>query len=298
LLGSAPGKVGELKEGKLSLSEAARQYTDRVRRLIPLNNSTLISCSWDRGRDGEANLKHLNKSDMSEIGNFMGHNDSVNAIVLYNDSLLISGSSDGTIRLWNTSDYTNIKILLVNNSVECLKIISKDLLVSGLDNGTILLWNITKLLGIDYTESKALGIYHKDKVTELEYLKDKNILISSSYDKNIFVINMSKPYDESLIVSLTNHTYKVATVMYIQNKSILVSASWDETIKLWNTTDWTLLKTLAGHADPIYSLLYDDQKDVLLSGSWDTTIRVWNITTGVCLETINTQLIIWSMMFI
>jgi WD40 repeat protein len=60
----------------------------------------------------------------------------------------------------------------------------------------------------------------------------------------------------------------------------------------------SLSKTLEGHTDPIYSLLYDDQKDVLLSGSWDTTIRVWNITTGVCIETINTQLIIWSMMFL
>jgi WD40 repeat protein len=241
---------------------------------------------------------------MSEIGRFTGHNDSVNAIVLWlwnNGTILISGSSDGTIRLWNTNDYTNIKTLLAYNSVECLKMISEDLLVSGLDNGNILLWNITELLGMDNTytyKSKTLNTSHRDKVTEVEYLEDTNILISSSYDKNIFVINMTDPYDDSLIEKLTNHTNKVATVMYIQNKSILVSGSWDETIKLWNTTDWTVLKTLEGHTDPIYSLLYDEKKDVLLSGSWDTTIRVWNITTGVSLETINTQLIIWSMMFI
>ena len=109
---------------------------------------------------------------------------------------------------------------------------------------------------------------------------------------------MTDPQNDYLIENLTNHTNKVATVMYIQNKSILVSASWDETIKLWNTTDWTVLNTLEGHTEPIYSLLYDDQKDVLLSGSWDTTIRVWNITTGVCLETLYTNFIIWSMTFI
>jgi WD40 repeat protein len=281
------------------LTETAHRFTDRVRRLIPLNDWSLISCSWDRARDGEANLKHLNKSDMIEIGRFTGHNDSVNAIVLY-ETILISGSSDETIRLWNTTTYTEIRTpLLANNSVEFLKIISKDLLVSGLDNGQILFWNITKLLmNLNDDGPKTLNTSHRDKVTELEYLNDTNILISSSYDKNIFVINMTDPYNDSLITRLINHTNKVATLLYIQSKSILVSASWDETIKLWNTSDWTVLKTLEGHTDPVFSLLYDDQKDVLLSGSWDTTIRVWNITTGVCLETINTQLIIWSMMFL
>ena len=223
LLGSAPGKVGELRHGTLNLNETARPYTDRVRRLLILNNSTFISCSWDRGRYGEGNLKVLDRSNMSEIGRFTGHNDSVNAIVLYKKIILISGSSDGTIRMWNTSDYTNIKILFAYNIVECLKMISEDLLVSGLDNGQILLWNITELLNTNSTysnKSKTLNTSHKDKVTELDYLEDKNILISSSSDRNISVINMTDPQNDYLIENLTNHTNKVATVMYIQNKSI------------------------------------------------------------------------------
>jgi WD40 repeat protein len=57
---------------------------------------------------------------------------------------------------------------------------------------------------------------------------------------------MRDPYDDSLIEKLTNHTNKVSNVIYIQNKSILVSGSWDETIKLWNTSDWTVLKTRDG----------------------------------------------------
>jgi WD40 repeat protein len=132
-------------------------------------------------------------------------------------------------------------------------------------------------------------------VTDLEYLEDKKLLASASDDNTIFIFNMSDPYNDSLIEKLTNHTNKVTSLIYIQSQSILAIGSWDETVKLRNTNDWTVFNTLKEHKDPIYSLLLCDNDTILLSGSWDRTIQVWEIPTGELLDTINTGLIIYSM---
>jgi WD40 repeat protein len=71
-------------------------------------------------------------------------------------------------------------------------------------------------------------------------------------------------------------------------KDILASASLDATIKIWNTTDGTLLRTLACHLNQIFNsldLMSDGQ--TLVSGSMDTTLKFWNYETGGLLNTIN-----------
>ena len=60
----------------------------------------------------------------------------------------------------------------------------------------------------------------------------------------------------------------------------------DKTIKLWNTTDGTLIRTLLGHKSVIFmSLDLLNNRQILVSGSFDKTVKFWNWTTNACLKT-------------
>ena len=255
--------------------------------MVSINGTHFLSCSWDP----KDNLILWSKDNLTEVVNFIGHTNSVNEIILFNQTVMISGSSDGTIKFWDILRGTNtsFKSIEVGNIVESLSLITNDLLVAGLDNGTLLLVNTTR----NNTECCVpLNTKHFGKVTDLDYWPNKKMLASSSYDKNVFIIDMTHPYNDTLL-NMTNNNRKVTSLKYVQN--ILASGDWDGMIYLWNMNDWSI-KVLEGHTQPVTTFLYVN--DTLYSGSWDRDIRVWNITTGNLLGTFKTQFMIWSIIFI
>ena len=62
--------------------------------------------------------------------------------------------------------------------------------------------------------------------------------------------------------------------------SLLASSSEDSTIKLWDTSDWTLKSTLIGHKSGVYEIVFSPNGQLLLSGSDDDTARLWNVASG------------------
>ena len=251
-----------------------------------------MSCSWDPSN----NLKLWNKTDFSEIRNFEGHTNIVNAIILVNETIMVSGSTDKTIQFWDIFDSNKShKRIPVGNSVESLSLITgTDYLVGGLDNGSLILVNINDN---ENQLPKLLKTSHTGKVTDLVYFNDRKLLASASYDAFISIIDMTDPLNDVLVTKLNNHTSKQFSLSSISN--YLVSGNWDGHVCLWNLTDWSHVKTLEGHGDePITSFLYDNETDALYSGSWDGVIRVWKISSFKLLKTLKTKLGIWSMMYI
>ena len=67
-------------------------------------------------------------------------------------------------------------------------------------------------------------------------------------------------------MTLTGHTKAVKSVafslkcnwilFYSLIGNFLASASWDKTIKLWNKSDFSLVKTLTGHTDAVNSVAF------------------------------------------
>jgi WD40 repeat protein len=59
----------------------------------------------------------------------------------------------------------------------------------------------------------------------------------------------------------------------------MASCADDNTIKIWNTTTWSLIKTFSGHTSNVNQIDQIDS-DTLVSVSLDKTYRVWSISTG------------------
>ena len=74
------------------------------------------------------------------------HNDSVNALAVLSDDILISGSCDSTILLWNLTTLNLTKTLRGHSDcVNSIVLISKSLLLSGSSDLTVKLWDLTKM---------------------------------------------------------------------------------------------------------------------------------------------------------
>lgn len=78
---------------------------------------------------------------------------------------------------------------------------------------------------------------------------------------------------------MSGHTGYISSLAVL-NDGTLASASGDKTVKLWNTTSYTLIRTLSGHTSEIKCIVaLPDGR--LASGSYDKTLKIWNTTSGV-----------------
>jgi WD40 repeat protein len=72
----------------------------------------------------------------------------------------------------------------------------------------------------------------------------------------------------------------VPAAVYSPDGRVLATGGTDRTVRLWNTTDGTLLRTLGGHDGGILALAFSPDGAVLASGSGDRTVRLWRVATG------------------
>lgn len=159
---------------------------------------------------------------------------------------LASGSSDGTIRIWDPGSGSctdNLKGPRLN-----VLAWSPDgqWLASGNEDKTISLWNANS------GTCTHLLTGHTTRVCSLAWSPDGRYLASIGYDKRIEWWN-------------PDH---------------------DPTIRIWDINSGVCSHILVGHAKDIESIAWSPDGRHLASGSCDGTIRLWDSSSGTCIRTI------------
>lgn len=175
----------------------------------------------------------------------VGHTGSV-LCLQFDDKIIVSGSSDSTIRLENA-----LYLIIFT----CFR-------VWDVENGN---------------ELNTL-IHHSEAVLHLRFAN--GILVTCSKDRSIAVWDMISKTEINLRRILVGHRAAVNVVDF--DETYIVSASGDRTIKVWNTNNCEFVRTLNGHTRGVACLQYRDK--IIVSGSSDNTIRLWNIENGNCLR--------------
>ncbi len=250
-----------------------------------------------------------------------GHSNWVNSVAISPDGqTLASGSSDGTIKIWNLQTGA-LKTTLSEGTVPVNSVaISPDgeTLVSGsLD---IKIWNLqtgalkTTLTGhSSWVNSVAISADgqtlasgssdgtimiwnlqtgalktpltgHSSQVSSVAISRDGQTLVSGSGASlsadSSDIIQIWNLKTGELKTTLTNHTDKVNSVAISPDGQTLVSASRDETIKIWNLQTGELKTTLTGYSSGVGSVAISPDGQTLMSGSGDKMIKIWNLQTG------------------
>jgi len=197
------------------------------------------------------------------------HSDHVNCLTRYND-LLVSGSHDKTIKLWNGKGEC-VSTIKANYSVYSLTVL-KDMIISGGDGDIIQYWNASTGNCIKSIKAHRRNLYSLITINNLLYSDD---------DDTIMVWN-----EDGECIGIIGEAHSNYVYCFIEYKGMLISGSYDRTIKYWSLSSYDCIMTLKGHSDAVRCLaVYAD--NYLLSGSWDGTMKMWDVYDGVdsCIQT-------------
>ncbi|XP_055881423.1 uncharacterized protein LOC106061750 [Biomphalaria glabrata] len=212
------------------------------------------------------------------VRTFEGHLQGISC-VQFDDSRIVSGSSDKTIKVWNmrTNAPWSVQTLMGHHgTVRCLHL-EGNRLVSGSCDKTIKVWDLSTQESWSSIACKVTMTGHNDTVRCLQADDDK--VISGSYDKTLKIWDLKSG---QLRTTLRGHQASVLCVHFSESK--IVSGSADKTINVWSH-DGRCMMTLRGHQDAVTCLMFDSTR--IVSGSLDRNLKFWDIHTGKCLNTID-----------
>ena len=161
-----------------------------------------------------------------------GHTNAVRSIA-YSASdrrLLISGSDDGTVRVWDT--HTGEKVMPPLHSGDGA-VLSVDFarnhmwISCGTETGTVCIWDIATR----HASNQRLS-GHSGPVNCVVFSRDSSRLASASEDKTVCLWD---PERGQQLAVVRGHTDPVDAIAFSPDSRVLASVSRDETIRLWHT---------------------------------------------------------------
>jgi WD40 repeat protein len=132
---------------------------------------------------------HKVKPSPKYLFTFQGHTDSVNSVVFSQEKrLLISGSADRTIRLWDTLRGEQLKSIGLTSAVNSVDISCTDtVFASGHKNGSVRMYSIS-------SNEKICEIQnlHEGQIPALKFSPDGLTLVTASTDNTIKITDMKR----------------------------------------------------------------------------------------------------------
>ncbi|XP_017375640.1 WD repeat-containing protein 86 isoform X1 [Cebus imitator] len=196
---------------------------------------------------------------------------------------LLTGSEDGTARLWSTADGQCCALLQGHESYVTFCHLEDEAAFTCSADHTIRRW--------DVLTGQCLQVYRGHTSIVNRILVANNQLFSSSYDRTARVWSVD---EGQMCREFRGHRNCVLTVAYSAPwdlpgapcmeeavaGGLLVTGSTDGTAKVWQVASGCCHQTLRGHTGAVLCLVLDTPGHTAFTGSTDATIRAWDILSG------------------
>ncbi|MHA2252650.1 MAG: WD40 domain-containing protein, partial [Candidatus Kariarchaeaceae archaeon] len=250
-----------------------------------------------------------------------GHQSLVSSVHFSPDGkMIVSGSIDNTIRIWNI---TKNEVILWKSLQEADEVRSvmfspcnSQIIASGNKDTKVRLWNITSGKEIKVMEG------HADAVFSICFSPDGTLLASCSEDTTIQLWNVVRGVESRELLGLedvkslvftqeilasgsnglvrlwntssggellppfTEHDGDVLSIDFSPDGSLVASGGIDSLVHVWNRTNRNIVYTLKGHIGEIRTIAFSGDGTYLASGSSapDNVIKIWDMTDGQLLR--------------
>jgi len=216
-------------------------------------------------------------------------------------SIMISGSEDATIKLWDfeTGDYERT----MKGHTDSVQDVALDkdgkLLASCSADMSVKLWDFQTYECIKTMHG------HDHNVSSVAFLPTSDYIVSSSRDKTIKMWEVSTGF---CVRTYTGHREWVRMVRVSLDGNLLASCSNDQTVRVWAAGGKDVKAEMRDHDHVVECIAWapeaatqaineaataaagGDNKNsfshvgpFLASGSRDKSVKVWDVSTGLCL---------------
>ncbi|PRP87089.1 NB-ARC domain-containing protein [Planoprotostelium fungivorum] len=211
---------------------------------------------------------------------FIGHTSCVVSLKAdHKGSVLISGGSLGTMRIWTESvaKATALQDVVLKGHTGTYGfvtnvMVSGDHLISISNDGTARSWSLTNGTGLQVFKGQS------GDITSMA-IQDGGFLFTGSSDRTIIKWNVE---DGTSMLTLKGHTKGVTCLCLFQDQ-FLFSGSADHTVRKWNLQSGKMIQVMNGHKEKVtcFAALGSAK---LISGSSDKRVIVWSAPRGESLH--------------
>ena len=244
------------------------------------------------------------------------HKEGVSAVTVAPDgSWLATGSSDGTVRTWDTATWQERATLTGHKSWVTTAAVAPDgsWLATGSSRRTVQIWDTATwqeratltghkagvragAIAVDGSwlatgsddgtvriwdtatwQERATLTGHKSRVSAVAVAPDGSWLAAGDFDGTTRVWDIASGQERA---TLTSPKGSVRTVAVARDGSWLAAGSDNGTVQIWDTATWQERATLTGHKAGV------DMATIAVAGSWlatgsgeDRTVRIWDTAT-------------------
>ncbi|KAI2666185.1 E3 ubiquitin-protein ligase TRAF7 [Labeo rohita] len=248
------------------------------------------------------NMGILGSYDPQQIfkckGTFVGHQGPVWCLCVYSTGdLLFSGSSDKSIKVWDTC--TTYKNKLYSGSADCtiivwdIQTLQKVNTIRAHDNPVCTLVSSHNMLfsgslkAIKVWDIVGTELKLKKELTGLNHwvralVASQNHLYSGSY-QTIKIWDIRSLECVHVLQTSGGSVYSIA----VTNHHI-VCGTYENLIHVWDIESKEQVRTLTGHVGTVYALAVISTPDQtkVFSASYDRSLRVWSMDNMICTQTL------------
>ena len=228
------------------------------------------------GLDGAVILHKSSKGGRPDLG----EKEQIWSVAFSSDgNYLAAANVGGTVKVWQTSDYQEVKTFNVGWSIYGITFSPKEkfLTMSGTDDkkGKVELWDFLSEPEKCLTSLEG----HTDRVYGVAFSPKEDRLVTAGVDGRAIVWEIHEEEGSvfsKMLHTLIGHADALMGVAFSRTGEFIATASLDETVKVWNTSTGKELESLAGHRDGILSVAFSpkEEQERLATASVDGTVII------------------------
>lgn len=231
----------------------------------PVNASLVASA-------GENHIIKLWNLQNDTVRTLVGHTSRVNSITFSpNGELLASVSNDKTLRLWNVQSQQNIATRNLTDRYQSIAFSPDGQLLATGGGRHVKLWNSRH-------QTEIATLQHSQDVRTVAFSHDGQLLAAGDGSGDgPGTVKVWDVKSRQVVVSLNANPKNIKAVEFSSDNRYLASSGWNGYLKIWDTSNWELLRTIpnTGHYDIAFS---PDGK--MIASTSNGSVSLWWVGDG------------------